>query len=465
MADETPVTLDDLLPLGYVEKRGEATSQICTRCGGLVWVSEDDRTEAEEIHSQWHAAIEDLTIAVPLVRINPGTQFERFEQVMTEGDEPESVKGSNMLRIPFTPEQRRELVVALGLDPNQADDCTWPAIMGRVERIVDDNKHCVNQHAGLTRGEVERLRRIEQALIDVGAPNRSERGDPGGLVVRWIQRQADLMAELKKQQAALPRSLKEMQADLVNALGLDQNTGFYDALDEVRRLRLRLAVTTAMDPATITRRHHALLMLAAKGRLEYADGAPDDQAQKLGFEADVFLTAANLVAQPNRIGLLIPYEMQTAEVLAEAGVDYPVGEVQGDGTVVVREPAPSSTVTTVDPGSHRVTVHMDPALPEDWQRQVATVISQAEDSTAEIVQRIAYWLGVGKVHTCEAHCSLEHVEEGLEQQAGPVPPRCVAHGNVRCDQCSLNPADCGSPSDMASCATYLADGMHYENHD
>jgi hypothetical protein len=482
MGEETPeqVTLDNLLPLGYVQKRGDATSQICTRCGALVWVSEDDeRTEAEEIHSQWHAAIEDLTITVqvkdgrqltidpstvelgPVRRINPGT---RFERVMTEGNEPESVQGSNMLRIPFTPEQRRELVMALGLDPNQAADCTWPAIMDRVlrsaaaltqtdqplrDQLIQQLKDTSINHPaavvdllmpviGVWRGEVERLRRIEQALIDVGAPNRSERGDPGGLTVAWIQRQAELMSELRAKDQAAKQAVKLLaerptqdayvlaleepercRSGLVEALGLDQNTGFYAALDVVR------------------------------------------------------------------------------EYVAER----------------------SSTVTTVDTGGHRVTVHMDPALPEDWQQQVATVIEQAEDAASEIVTRIAYWLGVGKVHTCEAHCSLEHVEEGLDntkpvtdqvlsdllllvnvtvtpeqlaswtreqrEQAANwaglvhldasdndvgVPerpafldrPRCVAHGNTGCVQCSLNPADCGSPSGQAGCATYLADGMHWD---
>jgi hypothetical protein len=186
---------------------------------------------------------------------------------------------------------------------------------------------------GVWRGEVERLRRIEDALVAVGAPNRSERGDPGGLTVAWIQRQAELMSELRAKDQAAKQAVKLLaerptqdayvlaleepercRSGLVEALGLDQNTGFYAALDVVR------------------------------------------------------------------------------EYVAER----------------------SSTVTTVDTGGHRVTVHMDPALPEDWQQQVATVIEQAEDAASEIVTRIAYWLGVGKVHTCEAHCSLEHVEEGLD---------------------------------------------------
>jgi hypothetical protein len=74
-----------------------------------------------------------------------------------------------------------------------AEDTTFEQAVELVETLIDDRRRCREQHTGLWRGEVERLRRIEQALIDVGAPNRSERGDPGGLVVRWIQRQADLM--------------------------------------------------------------------------------------------------------------------------------------------------------------------------------------------------------------------------------------------------------------------------------
>jgi hypothetical protein len=381
MAEETPeqVTLDDLPAIDYERVADEYSTNdlaICHRCGGLIFYS----TFAQSAHERWHAAIE--TLAGTISTEVSADFFDNSPPTIT-------VKGSHALRTSVTPEQRRELVVALGLDPNRAADCTWPAIIDRVQDIAAGRDRCKRDHSQWWPGEVERLRRIEDALIAVGAPNRSERGDPGGLTVAWIKRQTELMAELRAKDEAAKQAVKllaerptreayniameqralleekrqecerlhgpltspadaieRFRLELVEALGLDQNTGFYDALDVIRNWRLELeavrrGIADREIDATITRRHHALLMLAAKGRLDYADGAPDDQAQKLGFEADMFLLAANLVAQPNRIGMLIPYRMQTAEALAEVGVDYPVGEVQGDGTVVVREPAPA----------------------------------------------------------------------------------------------------------------------------
>jgi hypothetical protein len=52
---------------------------------------------------------------------------------------------------------------------------------------VDEGRRCRADHTGLSRGETERLRRIESALVKLGAPNRSERGDPGGLMIQWIR--------------------------------------------------------------------------------------------------------------------------------------------------------------------------------------------------------------------------------------------------------------------------------------
>jgi hypothetical protein len=316
MSEETPgqVTLDDLLPIEWIDPRehGESITgfQMCTRCSGVVY--SDDRGEALAAHERWHAAIEDLTVTgtftvidpitkvpsfdawtprpITVGRINPegGPTCDLFEWVMTEGDEPESVKGSNMLRIPFSPEQRRELVVALGLDPNRAADCTWPAIMDRVRRsaaaptqtdqphpeveacrvalvtalehpaedttfeqavelvetLIDDRKYCRKHHADFSQGETNRLRRIEDALVAVGAPNRSERGDPGGLVVRWIERQVQRMAELQEENKAAGRAIKAL-ADRVP-------TGVYaEAVKRVTELEKQLAArsntVTTMD--------------------------------------------------------------------------------------------------------------------------------------------------------------------------------------------------------------------------
>jgi hypothetical protein len=397
MAEETEqVTLDDLLPIDWTGDPINEYLTMCPRCECVVFRAYGARFA----HERWHAAIETEAIsamavtvqgvqievteeflahailnAIPAVRINPEGRavaddcvadafktdedscakhrefINRVWQIATEAGHESGTSVTDFLRdrlaelaerrsaaIRIQKEQCRVALVNALEHP--AEDTTFEQAVELVETLIYDRKQCRKHHADVSQGETNRLRRIEDALVKAGAPNRSERGDPGGLVVRWIERQVQRMAELQEENKAAGRAIEAL-ADRVPQ-------GVYtEAVKRVTELEKQLAEREV--DATITRRHHALLLLAAKGRQEYADGAPDDQAQKLGFEADVFLTAANLVAQPNRIGLLIPYEMQTAEVLAEVGVDYPVGAVEGDGTVVVREPAPSSTVTTVDP--------------------------------------------------------------------------------------------------------------------
>ena len=419
-ADETPVTLDDLATVGLERIEAEYHVDdlgICRRCGGVVFMS----PYSEDTHRRWHAAIEDLTVTVSAEV--PADFFDNSPPTIT-------AKGSHMLRIPFTPDQRRDLVVTLGLDPNRADHCTWEAIMGRVrqhaagaaasaqtdqplrdhliQRLTDGPAFRTETEVidwlmpviGVWRGEVERLRRVEDALIAVGAPNHSRRGDPGGLMVAWIQRQAELMSELRAKDQAAKQAVKLLadrptrdayvlaleepercRSALVEALGLDQNTGFYAALDVAREWRRR--------DATITRRHHALLMLAAKGRKEYADGAPDDQAQKLEFEADVFLTAANLVAQPNRIGMLIPYRMQTAVALAEVGVDYPVDQVLSDLLLLVGETVPVERMRKWSQKDR-----------EEVARWAGLVHLQASDNDVDVPERPAFLDGPAETEVC-----------------------------------------------------------------
>jgi hypothetical protein len=138
MVEETPeqVTLDDLLPLDYVAVNslggcGEQIIQehvaVCTRCGSVV-----GREPGQQYaHERWHAAIEDLTVTI---------SAESTSNFFDNSPPPVTVKGSHALRTSVTPERVRELVMALGLDPNQAADCTWPAIMDRVRDQLTERR-------------------------------------------------------------------------------------------------------------------------------------------------------------------------------------------------------------------------------------------------------------------------------------------------------------------------------------
>jgi hypothetical protein len=308
MAEETPeqVTLDDLPAIDYERVADEYSTNdlaICHRCGGLIFYS----TFAQSAHERWHTAIENRIVKVihkPFADPTSG-----IEQC------------------------RDKLAAALG---GAADTITFDQLCEVVEILGRQEQRLRDDFRGITRGEVDRLRRIEQALIDVGSPNRSERGDPGGLTVAWIKRQTELMAELRAKDEAAKQAMKllaERPTREAYNIAMEQRALLERKRQECERLHGPLtSVTQAVQFAedALTRRHLSLLLLAAKGRREYADGAPDDEAQELGFEAELFQTAANLIAQPNRIGLLIPTRMQTAKAMAEVGVDYPVGEVQGD---------------------------------------------------------------------------------------------------------------------------------------
>jgi hypothetical protein len=380
MADEKPqVMLDDLLPIDWDADPINDFLTSCPRCEAVVIRAYG----AQHAHERWHAAIEDLTVrpmpvddlGLPLETEHCGRHrnfINSVWQVAKEAGIPQGASITEWLRsalaewsgaaAPATMERLHHMVNRHGCQPGE-DMIAW------VDLQLTEYAELQERTRGLTRGEVERLRRIEDALTKAGAPNRSERGDPGGLVVRWIEKQVQVMAELReenkaagraiealadrvpegvyteavnrvteleKQLAAVPKSVREMHQDLVEALGLDQNTPFYEALDVARK--------------------------------------------------------------------------QAIELAAWHGIQ--------DANAVLNKR--SSTVTTVDPGGHRVTVHMDPALPEDWQQQIAVIVANPP-ATSEVITRIAYWLGVGKVHTCEAHCSLPHVEEGGQNQDNTEP--------------------------------------------
>jgi hypothetical protein len=69
-------------------------------------------------------------------------------------------------------------------------------------------------HAGMSRGELDRLRRVEAALIELGAPNHSTRDDPAGPMITWIRAQVAALEEVKAERA----ELEDFKADQAAAL-------------------------------------------------------------------------------------------------------------------------------------------------------------------------------------------------------------------------------------------------------
>jgi hypothetical protein len=72
-------------------------------------------------------------------------------------------------------------------------------------------------HAGMSRGELDRLRKVEAALVELGAPNHSTRDDPAGPMITWAQKVAtervQLRAELEDFKADQAAALAELIAE------------------------------------------------------------------------------------------------------------------------------------------------------------------------------------------------------------------------------------------------------------
>jgi hypothetical protein len=230
MAEETEqVTLDDLPPIGWLDPQEHGQSitgfQMCTRCSGVVY--SDDRGEALAGHERWHAAIENLTVTQtdqPAPRVDESDRCLHVAQALdrefrrqwnagrcTVADQTEwrsmARAAMDVLDNAEVEACRVALVTALG---HPAEDTTFEQAVELVETLIEDRRYCRASHAGYSQGEVFRLRRVEDALVKAGAPNRSERGDPGGLVVRWIERQVALMAELREENKAAGRAVEAL---------------------------------------------------------------------------------------------------------------------------------------------------------------------------------------------------------------------------------------------------------------
>ncbi len=164
----------------------------------------------------------------------------------------------------------------------------------QVETAVAQAERCRRDHAGLYRGEVERLRRVESALIELGAPGASTKDDPGGPMIAWIKRR--------------------MGGDASPANDARMEVGY-----EREALLLRREVEQHECPwstdevnARIDERRKAyvnLLRLAAAGRDAYAESMEPAVRTVLEHEARTFRNAAELLEDPTRISAHIPTRM------------------------------------------------------------------------------------------------------------------------------------------------------------
>jgi hypothetical protein len=78
-------------------------------------------------------------------------------------------------------------------------------------------------------------------------------------------------------------------------------------------------------------------------------------------------------------------------------------------------------------GEQAVSIHHTSAMPDNWQHQIKTLVMDAwatagigaEGLATKLTDLIQHWENIGKVHTCEAHCTLPHVAEHETPDATP----------------------------------------------
>ncbi len=186
----------------------------CARCGGAVPIT----AWGNSGHAAWHRAVE-----------GSGRDQQPPRPVAMGMTLPELVDALSAARQAFsnaTPDGHAQNVIE--------------GYAARLYLAEKDLERVREQYAGLTQGETARLRRIEDALVELGAPNRSEPGDPGGLIIKWARTMAtslhNALSNLETTNAAnqeLVNALDTVKVTLVE-LGAPDTPGLRDILAWVR---------------------------------------------------------------------------------------------------------------------------------------------------------------------------------------------------------------------------------------
>lgn len=87
----------------------------------------------------------------------------------------------------------------------------------RLHLTEQDLERKIRDKAGLSHGETDRLRKVEAALIELGAPNHSTRQDPAGPMITWIRAQVAALADVKTERDELRTMLTQATAELDDA--------------------------------------------------------------------------------------------------------------------------------------------------------------------------------------------------------------------------------------------------------
>lgn len=233
-----PVTLNDLDDVRYLEDDWTDDVVLCRRCVCLV--PEVFRGE----HRGWHTAIEAASQGFTITM--QGRTVEITEEFIAEALTNEGAR--RLARQLDQPEQKASTAPNwtttqphtgpdIHVDPAVTDMDTpfgrpsglapvdpgelrewlighltswyWGRVVTADAAHLARNAMAAFEACGIWPGELNRLRRIETALVELGAPNRSDPGDPGGLMIEWAR---ELVAENKLLRDERDRFATELEA-------------------------------------------------------------------------------------------------------------------------------------------------------------------------------------------------------------------------------------------------------------
>lgn len=183
------MTLDDLPPIDWAGPPINDQITFCPRCGSAVPIL----ATMMQAHERWHAAIENLTVTGTFTVIDPITKVPSFDA--------------------WTPRP-------IPVEPVATED--WRYHHSPTEFKTDEDS-CAKHR--------EFINRVWQIA--------TEAGHESGTSVTDFLREQLVERRSAAASAQTDQPTERQRAELIEALGLDQNTGFHAALDVAREWRRR----------------------------------------------------------------------------------------------------------------------------------------------------------------------------------------------------------------------------------
>lgn len=199
----------------------------CLRCGMLLM----DRIQIREDHATWHELVEQPANTALLIEVE--TLRRTNDDLRRENMHYRA--GADPLGVPMPAVRSPGALWSELLGADREDRLT---LLGNLIAVFDDYGRLVERNRGLSQGETRRLRLVEQALTELGAPGHSTADDPGGPMIAWIRNTVASRDELEQELANrgdLPSAVVRLLAT-ISALGAPGGTHVDSATKWVQEL-------------------------------------------------------------------------------------------------------------------------------------------------------------------------------------------------------------------------------------